>query len=309
MPCERVWERDGATPTPGPTPIYALPPTGHRQLRIGLLLEGLRQPAWVGRVIDAIQSSRAGEICLVIRFRAQVTAASNNRQPGQSTALLFLSSLYRLVDRVLDSRQGPDPWTLVDASPWLQNVENLEVGALTGESSYRLPAEQAEVIQRRGLDVILAIGGPRWTGDILSAASQGLWRLGAAGGLEGMAEKDQLRDLLGGCPPHRKRASRSGQSTGARSNSLPQSGRGSWALTSTEPTPACRGLDSACAARPALASEGGACRLQRSLAGTCPPRRAPVARPTLRRPFAALPRMVCLSLGRLSAAGSPHCTT
>jgi hypothetical protein len=118
-----------------------------RSLRVGLLLDGPRVPAWVAWIVRAIHAHPDLTLALVVIDED----ARGDRAPP-------LFALYEGLDRRL-FRVEPDALARVDASPMLAGVSR---------------ASQHDVADH-DLDVLLHLSGPRPRGAVLDAPRYGVW--------------------------------------------------------------------------------------------------------------------------------------
>lgn len=148
-------------------------------LRIGLLLNGGLQPAWVAEVLDQISRSNFARVELVVcngeqRARKPLLrrAFETLRSPKARRELLF--RLYALWDRRRIAGPG-DPHRPTDCSGLLKDAEWMQVAPLRKGPIDRFPGEAIERIRGLELDVLLRFGFNILRGEILQAARHGIW--------------------------------------------------------------------------------------------------------------------------------------
>jgi hypothetical protein len=140
--------------------------TNVTRVRVGVVLDGPRVPAWAAWIVDAIHGHGDLELALAIEC---------DRVRARRASILF--SAYEALDRRL-FRRHPDALELVDLSPTLEDVPTLEVPAIPDDpGGRRLRGEDVDAVSRQSLDVILSLGANPPGGMILSAARYGVWSL------------------------------------------------------------------------------------------------------------------------------------
>ena len=118
-------------------------------LRIGVVLDGMRAPAWAAWVLRAIRAHDDLELTL---------AVIADRIGDERPSILFAA--YEALDRRVFSRP-PDALEPVDVSP-----------ALEGVSSLQLPGSD-----ERSLDVLVCLGTGLAPGEIPPVPRHGVWSL------------------------------------------------------------------------------------------------------------------------------------
>lgn len=157
-------------------------------LRVGLLLDGLRAPAWVARILEHIRRSDFARLELVVLNAAALGPESGAGKPLPWPLRLArqLASgrrrrtlLYQAYTRWDQARHAralvADPFRLVDITALLAGVETIPMRPMRKGFTDRFTAEQVELIRARELDVILRFGFNIIRGEILSAARYGVW--------------------------------------------------------------------------------------------------------------------------------------
>lgn len=135
----------------------------HPRLRVGLLIDGTRQPAWAARAIRDIVETDDAELVLVIR--RQVRDASRTVTPQT-----LLWHAFQAVDRRV-FRASPDPFEPVDVGAVLSGAPTTTV---TGGGD-ELSAADVDAILVYQLDVAVDLGSGTLRGRALEIARLGVW--------------------------------------------------------------------------------------------------------------------------------------
>ena len=128
------------------------------RLRIALLLDSFRQPAWVHRAVSSVLESAIADVQVVViaTGATEPTAqprASRRRSGG--TSLLF--DLYRRFDTYWFRDNRPDPFAETDLEPLLAGIPRLTAPAAHRESA-KDSADVVTQLQSEGVDVALRLG-------------------------------------------------------------------------------------------------------------------------------------------------------
>jgi hypothetical protein len=175
-------------------------------LRIGVLLDGYEQPAWIEALLRQLAASDRMEIALVIM---NGTTASTERLSGGHRLARWWKNrsslpyaLYRRVDRARYAIDG-DPEESSDLSPLLADAPLVRVlPRMTRHCDY-FDDEAIAQIRARGLDVALRFGFRILKGDALDIARYGVWSFhhgdnrNNRGGPAGFWEVMQLEPVTG----------------------------------------------------------------------------------------------------------------
>jgi hypothetical protein len=148
-------------------------------LRIGLLLNGNVQPAWVAEVLEQIVQSNFACVQLVV-YRAPLGVKQSflRRAAGalvdkkSRSELLF--RLYARWDK-LRVRGRDDPFRKTDCGDSLNNIETMQVAPLSRGPVDRFPSEAIDRIRSMDLDVLIRFGFNILRGEVLEAARYGVW--------------------------------------------------------------------------------------------------------------------------------------
>jgi len=144
------------------------------RLRIGLLVDSFIQPSWIKAVIDEINSSSIAEIVLIVKNDALNTEKTRRYQRYWKNRHYLLFAAYNRFDE-FKTKADPDAFEHVNVEPLLENIPVLSVEPLTTKFTDRLKTEDINKIKSYKLDVILRFGFRILKGEILKAASYGVW--------------------------------------------------------------------------------------------------------------------------------------
>jgi hypothetical protein len=149
--------------------------TGDREpLRVGVLLDGYTQPAWVARTLETVTASSIASLVLVVKNEAPVVVADGwvRRRVSDWRHLLYMA--YRKVDDEL-FHPTPDAFAAVDVGPLVKSAAVIAVEPrMTTYSDYFSEADVA-AIRAYDLDVALRFGFRILRGDALRIARYGVW--------------------------------------------------------------------------------------------------------------------------------------
>ena len=137
-------------------------------LRVGLLVDSLRAPAWVARIVGELQAGEYAEIVAVLVRRAPWPAQARSAVDGA------LFGAFRRLDRLMSHRAN-DPLRRVDISGEVQGAEMLQL-APGGPSGCGWPdAAEAARMRALRLDVLLAFVAVGEAGGLADVARHGVW--------------------------------------------------------------------------------------------------------------------------------------
>jgi hypothetical protein len=131
---------------------------GGPPLRVGVVLDSMRPPAWAAWVVRAIRAHEDLDLALAV-----VCERSGELRPSR------LFAAYEAVDRRL-FRPQPDALEAVDVS--------FDVAGVARRQTFPVPAERGGdvgTVRDHSLDVLLHLGAGSLRGDIRSTARHGLW--------------------------------------------------------------------------------------------------------------------------------------
>jgi hypothetical protein len=164
--------------TDGPTKATFPAETGEAQwaprtLRVGVLVDGFEQPAWIRSILEEIRGFSGAEIVLVVRNLAVPPRYGFARRVWNQRAHL-LAGVYQFVDaRVY--RPRPDASALGDVSDLLAGVPVLDVAPIARGWCDWFPDADVDAIAAHDLDVVLRFGFRIVKGRILGVARFGMW--------------------------------------------------------------------------------------------------------------------------------------
>jgi hypothetical protein len=134
-------------------------------LRIGVVLDGMRGPAWAAWLLRAIGAHEELELSL---------AVISDRVGDERPSILF--TLYEALDRRVFSHP-PDALEPVDLSPALKGVPSLQLSAIPPQGDKDDHTDKGPASDEHSLDVVLRLGtalGPR---EIPLVSRHGVWSL------------------------------------------------------------------------------------------------------------------------------------
>jgi hypothetical protein len=158
--------------------LYLNSSSGRSPLRIGLLLNGAVQPAWVAEVLAQIAQSNFARVELVIcNARQEVQPPPRRLARALRDVKARRTLLFRLYAR-WDKRRiagANDPFRQTDCSATLNQVECMRVAPLSKGPVDLFPDEAIERIRAMHLDVLIRFGFNILRGEILQSARYGVW--------------------------------------------------------------------------------------------------------------------------------------
>jgi hypothetical protein len=157
----------------------APPETGHR-LRVGILVDTLRQPLWVMRMLEEVRALPFVDLAVVVLRQAapEETPARSGRWPSvrgvwkNRKHLLF--SLYSKLDGHL-YRGDPDPFEPVDLTPLIGGVPVVEVRPRMTRFCDYFEESDCETLRAYDLDVAIRLGFRILKSGALDIARHGVW--------------------------------------------------------------------------------------------------------------------------------------
>jgi len=139
------------------------------KLRIGLLVNGYKIPAWKYRIIDQIHESEYAEIVCVIV--SPVPEAAKGKGKHVLTSLLIRS--VEVMDRLI-FRTGNDYNAIKDISALVKDLPVLDHEPITGK-------ESIENLRMHNPDIVIKFGQHNLSGEILRLPGYGVWGYSADG--------------------------------------------------------------------------------------------------------------------------------
>src|SRR3954454_7357927 len=115
-------------------------------LRVGVMLNGMRAPAWGSWLLNAIRGHADLEVTLAV--------IANRTDEGRPSTLF---AAYEALDRRVFSNP-PDALEQVDLSPALERVPRLHLPAIPGERDSREHGEGDRGAHEPPLDVLVCLG-------------------------------------------------------------------------------------------------------------------------------------------------------
>jgi len=143
------------------------------KLRIGLLLDSVFLPAWEFAALERIVRSDHAELTLLILNRSQLKKRSPLTAFWQDRNN-WLYRIFNAIDEKLFLHETK-ALTLVDATEIFSNVPILEVKPINESGKQHFSAPDAEQIESYDLDILVKMGFGDLCGDVLSAATHGVW--------------------------------------------------------------------------------------------------------------------------------------
>jgi hypothetical protein len=134
-------------------------------LRVGVVLNGMRAPAWASWLLNAIRAHPDLEVTL---------AVIANRTDEVRPSTLFAA--YEALDRRVFSHR-PDALEQVDLSPALEDVPRLQLPAIPQQSDPREHSEEDPGTHGPSLDVLVCLGPAAPAREIPLAPRHGVWAL------------------------------------------------------------------------------------------------------------------------------------
>ncbi len=134
-------------------------------LRIGVVLDGVRAPAWAAWVLRAIHAHDDLELALAV-----IADRTGDEQPS------ILFAVYEALDRRVFSHP-PDALEPVDISPALQGVSSLQLPAIPAQGDKDDQRHEDPDSDEHSLDVLVCLGTALAPGEIPLVPRQGVWSL------------------------------------------------------------------------------------------------------------------------------------
>lgn len=141
------------------------------QIRIGLLIDSYKLPAWIVEMIKRIAAIDNVEICLIILndFSLGNKSAVNHAYP-------WGYDLYAKLDKIL-YKALPKADAPADLYPIVKSLPLVKVAPIISEKKRSISNNDMNVIRPYHLDVLIQLGFQNITGEILDLPRLGVWVL------------------------------------------------------------------------------------------------------------------------------------
>src|SRR5260370_15699147 len=145
------------------------------RIRIGIMVNSLRAPNWVAKIVADIQKSPFAHVALVVRNAAPpVVRKKRLRERLKTYWTHSLFERYRRWDWKRH-RVEPDAFKPTDLAEVLKDVPVLPVQPIQKGFVDRFAPEDIATIRQADLDVLFRFGFRIIQGEILSCARYGVW--------------------------------------------------------------------------------------------------------------------------------------
>ena len=180
-----------SSPNASESPAEHQPASGSR-LRVGLLLDSFRQPAWVHRTVSQVLASDIADVVVVATADP---SARREQRDGKERGAGALFELYRQFDVYWFKDDRADPFAETDLEPLLARVPRIALSS-AGDASDRASRELGE----HRLDVALRFGAAPSPGEPTGIARYGVWSYAGDAGAGTSATAPGYREVLAGDP-------------------------------------------------------------------------------------------------------------
>jgi hypothetical protein len=143
------------------------------RLRVGLLLDSVILPAWAFAAIQRTICSSYVELALVVINLSSQQGVHEERTLRQER-VPFLFHTFNTIDERLFLR-NKNALTKIDAEELLSLAPRKEVTPIEENGENHLSAKDVAEIKAYHLDIVVKMGFARLGGDVLSAATYGIW--------------------------------------------------------------------------------------------------------------------------------------
>jgi hypothetical protein len=145
-----------------------------QKLRIGLLVDTCKIPAWLYWAIEQVEKSNSAYICVVIKAEADRKASTPaDRKSNQKNGASFIYRSFNWLDQRLFLK-GTDAWKEVDLHAKLSNVPVITIRQLNHAGS-SFKEDELRKVRDLDLDIWIGIGYQLFNSEIASAARYGIW--------------------------------------------------------------------------------------------------------------------------------------
>jgi hypothetical protein len=160
----------------GPDPVVSDSDRGLR-LRIGVILDSLRVPAWVAKVLADLRDSKDFAIAIIAIAAAPRAHAWGVSAFSALSTLLFRA--YSWADRRLFQKAG-DAWVAVDIASWAEGVPQVVLAADRQTPGHHVPMvgladDVVRELASAGIDVILDCSSQEIPDNVAATARYGVW--------------------------------------------------------------------------------------------------------------------------------------
>ncbi len=146
----------------------------NRKLRVGILVNSCRIPAWAHAMLQRIVAGDYAEIVLVVRDASPRGSAPGVAERIRRNAPNVLFTAFSRIESRL-SHPRPDAFASVDCSELLAGVPCVDVIPVRGKFSDTITDSDLATIATHDLDVLVRLGFRILRGGILRAARYGVW--------------------------------------------------------------------------------------------------------------------------------------
>lgn len=164
------------------------------KIRVGLLVDDMMLSAWGERMLRLVLRDEQVEIALLVRNAAP---RDPPRQGWFGRRSRQLHAFWRKFDGRL-FRLRPDAFAAVDGSALLADVPSLDIRANSASGHDEFLPSDIDRIKAFGIDVLIKLGFGALRGDILRAASCGVWACAHADRHGGRFPENGAREVLSG---------------------------------------------------------------------------------------------------------------
>ena len=180
FPARDFEPRSAGRPAPGAA-LDIEAPAFDRPLRIGVMLDSLTAPRWVAKILQDLVEAPFVTLSLVV-----VDAARKPSPPAtwrewfarqRAAAPYRLWDWYQQADYRRFRGEGADPFEPADVTPLVRGAELLRVEPVRVKFVDRFRPEDVQRVRDAHLDVMLRFGFRIIKGEILEAATYGVWSL------------------------------------------------------------------------------------------------------------------------------------
>jgi hypothetical protein len=155
-------------------PLEGTPAPVQRVLRVGLLVDSLRQPQWVRNIVQDIQRSDFARVSLIVENGDVDKPESGRLRKIVKNRHRLAYVLYTRIDERLFRKQ-PDAFTEISIADLVEDVPRIRVAPIKKRFSDYFTDEDVAAIRQYDLDVVLRLGFRILRGDALKISRYGVW--------------------------------------------------------------------------------------------------------------------------------------